>query len=727
MKTIRNLFTITALLIFVSVSFAQDNNQQLADLERAIQEMEERIKEADSENAKQTEDKKESSKESSETKDSGESQKSEKVESKETTTEKKEAVEKKADEKLESKNKIEEKVEEIEKVTEPEIEEPKAKEGLTVEKPQSVLEEKVDELKEEQTSKPKEIEEPKIDTPTISKEVVEEKEDIVVEEEKPEELEEVAPTEDTEASESLGFAGSAKDIVSSWLDKVDLDGIAKSIEGTMEPISKQVGSVVFSGVVPENTKGEPLITNKEGKAETIPFVLVWLALASIILTFVFWFLNLRGLPLAISTIFGKYSSKDDPGEISHFQALSSAVSGTVGLGNIAGVAVGISYGGPGVAFWMVVMGLFGMTTKFAECTLGVKYRQISPKGKVFGGPMYYLRHGLAERDMKGLGWFLATCFAVCCSIAALGGGNMFQVNQSLEQLINVTGGEESFFADREGKMIFGIGLLIVAGSVIMFGIKGIGKVTSILVPLMCVAYIIGSIVVLVSHSDKVMGALQTIWDSAFNFKAMGTGGAVMAILWGIRRAAFSNEAGFGSAPIAHSAVRTKYPASEGLVALLEPFIDTVLVCSMTALVIVTTGAYEMEGLTGNGIAMTSAAFETVHEDFRIFLAVAAIIFALSTLISWSYYGQQAWAALFGRNGFSILIFKLIFLFFILVGSVLSLSSVIDFSDGFLFLMSIFNLIGVYMLIPDVKRELKRYREHVRAVKKGLPSPHETSS
>jgi len=555
-----------------------------------------------------------------------------------------------------------------------------------------------------------------------------------------------------------GTEGSSDDEgpLGQFLKKIDLNSKADAIEATMTPIANQLNDVVFSGLLLKDNgidadgnavARQPLVkNNRDGSPEPIPLVLLWLAGSSIVLTLVFLFINIRSLPLAISTVRGKYSSPGDPGEISHFQALTSAISGTVGLGNIAGVAVGIAYGGPGVAFWMFVMGFFGMTAKFAECTLGVKYRRVGANGKVFGGAMYYLQDGLAERDMKGLGWFLATGFAICCAIAALGAGNMFQVNQSLEQLTRVTGEEASFFADGQGKMIFGIAIMLIVGAIIIFGIKAIGKITAFLVPIMCGLYVISCIVVLISNRANLGGAFQAIWDGAWNFKTIGVSGVLLALIWGIRRAAFSNEAGFGSAPIAHAAVRTRYPASEGLVALLEPFIDTVVVCSMTALVIcssmttdpaaadptATVPVYQLaefnqDNSTATGIKMTSAAFETVNDNFKYLLTAAALIFAISTLLTWSYYGQQAWGALFGRNAFSVFIYKLIFLFFILVGAVISLKAVIQFSDGFLFLMAVFNLIGVWVLLPVVKRELKRYREHVKAVKAGKPSPHEQGS
>jgi len=505
-----------------------------------------------------------------------------------------------------------------------------------------------------------------------------------------------------------------------FLDGLKLEERGALIEKYMAPIADYTQRVAFAGIDVVDKEGNA-INNAQGEQLTIPLVVIWLLLAAVVLTLVFFFINLRGLPLALSTVRGRFSKSSDPGEISHFQALTSAVSGTVGLGNIAGVATAISIGGAGAVFWMLVVGFLGMTTKFCECTLGVKYRKISPKGKVYGGPMYYLSEGLKERDMAGLGRVLATLFAITCAIAAFGGGNMYQVNQSLEQLQHVTGGEASMFAGLEGSMLFGLIVMLVAGSVILCGIKGIGRFTMFLVPIMCVTYLTAASVILLKHAAEIPAALQQIWDGAFSMKA-GIGALLGAILMGVRRAAFSNEAGFGSAPIAHAAVRTRYPASEGLVALLEPLLDTVIVCTMTALVILVTGAHETVGEGIKGIALTSAAFETDFPFFKYILSGAAIIFALSTLITWSYYGQQAWAYLLGRNFLSVGIYKIIFLLFILAGAVMSLGAVIDFSDGMLFMMCFFNLIGVYALIPVVKRELRRYKEYVRSVKKGEPLP-----
>jgi alanine or glycine:cation symporter, AGCS family len=471
-----------------------------------------------------------------------------------------------------------------------------------------------------------------------------------------------------------------------------------------EAISKVVFFPIWKGQVgPEGSKVDL----------EVPFVLLWLAGAAIFLTIFFRFINLRAFGLALKTVRGKYSKSDDPGEISHFQALTAAVSGTVGLGNIAGVAIAISVGGPGAAFWMVVMGICGMTSKFAECTLGVKYRQIDKHGKVHGGPMMYLTRGFAERGMGPLGKTLAVFFGICCVGASFGGGNMFQVNQATSQLVNVTGGKESFFADKQ--WLFGLIVALIVAAVIIGGISRIGKITAKLVPGMTVIYVIGCFIVLGTHLDKIGPTFGLIFEGAFNGEALA-GGLIGTFLQGVRRAAFSNEAGIGSAPIAHAAVKTRYAASEGLVALLEPFIDTVVICTMTALVVIVTGDYMHKGV--DGITITSDSFASVVPWFSYVLSIAVILFALSTLISWSYYGLQAWKFLFGKSQISDLCFKCLFCIVIILGAAMSPGKVIDFSDAMLFSMSFANLIGVYLLLPVVSKELKKFQLFAKRVDAG---------
>lgn len=484
--------------------------------------------------------------------------------------------------------------------------------------------------------------------------------------------------------------------------------IDQKIDEAVSPYTDAISTIVFVPV----WKGQVGPDGSKVDLE-VPFVLLWLAGAAIFLTFFFKFVNLRGFALALRTVRGKYSKDTDPGEISHFQALTSAVSGTVGLGNIAGVAIAISVGGPGAAFWMVVMGLFGMTSKFAECTLGVKYRQIDKDGKVHGGAMMYLTRGFAERGMGPLGKTLAVFFGICCVGASFGGGNMFQINQATSQLVNVTGGDGSFFADKQ--WFFGLIVALIVGAVIIGGITRIGKITASLVPAMTVLYLIGCFVVLGSHLDKIGPTFALILSKAFSGEAL-SGGLIGTFLQGVRRAAFSNEAGIGSAPIAHAAVKTRYAASEGLVALLEPFVDTVIICTMTALVVIVTGDYMHKGV--DGITITSDSFSSVVPWFSYVLSMAVILFALSTLITWSYYGLQAWKFLFGKSKASDLSFKFLFCLVIILGAAMSPGKVIDFSDAMLFSMSFANLIGVYLLLPVIRQELKKFLLFTKRVDAG---------
>ena len=473
-------------------------------------------------------------------------------------------------------------------------------------------------------------------------------------------------------------------------------------------------------------------TVKIGEFDAL-LVVFWLALAGLIVTVVFKFINIRAFGLAMRTVRGKYSLASDPGSVTHFQALTAAVSGTVGLGNIAGVAIGIHSGGPGVAFWLFLSGFLGMSTKFAECTLGVKYRIFDTEGRVHGGPMYYLRRGLTERGLKPLGMVLAFFFAIFCVFASFGGGNIFQVNQVTTQLINITGGESSFFFDKQ--WVFGLIMAFMTALVIIGGIKGIAKVTDKLVPLMCGLYVFSALLVLIVNASHIIPALQMIMREAFEPRAAITGGLVAAFIWGMRRATFSNEAGIGSAPIAHAAAKTRRPASEGVVALLEPFLDTVVICSMTALVLCVTMNFEgasanyqinghsyVLGASGTGfkegIAMTSAAFETIHSSFKYVLFFCVFAFAFSTLITWSYYGLQAWQYLFGKNAIAAWVYKCIFCLIIIVGSATSMSAATDFSDASLFAMSIPNLIGVYLLLPVVRSELARFVAFTKRVDGG---------
>jgi AGCS family alanine or glycine:cation symporter len=459
--------------------------------------------------------------------------------------------------------------------------------------------------------------------------------------------------------------------------------------------------------------GDTILRPVEIGGVKVPWVVFWLAAAGLILTVYFRFVNIRSFPLALRTVRGKYSKPSDPGEVTHFQALSAAVSGTVGLGNIAGVAIGVANGGPGVVFWLFVSGFIGMTTKFAECTLGVKYREFGKDGTVHGGGMYYLKKGFAERGYANLGAGLAFFFAICCVFASFGGGNIFQVNQTVAQLVEISGGKGSFF-DRNSYLA-GIVMAALTGMVIIGGIKGIAKVTGRLVPAMCLIYVISSLLVLLTNITAIPAAVSLIVSEAFTLKAGATSGLLIAFIWGMRRATFSNEAGIGSAPIAHAAAKTSKPASEGVVALLEPFLDTVIICTMTGLVLVITGNTTTPAgeFASPGVTMASNAFCTLHGGFKYILFLSVFLFAFSTLITWSYYGLQSWQYVFGRSKTSGGIYKLIFLAFIIIGSAASLTNAVDFSDAALFSMSIPNLIGVYFLLPVIKHEYTDFLDHAK--------------
>jgi AGCS family alanine or glycine:cation symporter len=444
-----------------------------------------------------------------------------------------------------------------------------------------------------------------------------------------------------------------------------------------------------------------------GDAIQLPIVVAWLVLGALFFTFRFQFVNIRGFRHGIDCVRGKYSTPSDVGEISHFQALSAALSATVGLGNIAGVAFAVGIGGPGAVFWMIVGGLIGMSSKFAECTLGQRYRIIDAEGRITGGPMVYLKTGLAEIGQATLGRVLSVIFALMCIGASFGGGNMFQSNQAFALVRE----EVPALASGMGQIGFGLVLVFFVGLVIVGGIRRIGEVASILVPGMCLLYMVCGLLILVNHASEVPAALGLIVSKAFSFEA-GLGGFVGTLVQGFRRAAFSNEAGVGSAAIAHSAARTEEPIREGLVALLEPFIDTIIVCTTTALVIVVTGAWN-DPDAGTGISMTASAFATVFPWFPKVLTVIALLFAFSTMISWSYYGERSWIHLFG--GQTILAYQLIFLAFTFGGVVFQDANVVlEFGDLMILGMAFPNIAGVILLAPLVKADLDRYFERLTA-------------
>ncbi|MBO9429395.1 MULTISPECIES: sodium:alanine symporter family protein [Sulfitobacter] len=451
------------------------------------------------------------------------------------------------------------------------------------------------------------------------------------------------------------------------------------------------------------------------------WIALWLVVGAVVFTVYFGAIQLKGFWHSIQLVKGDYSDPDDAGEVSHFQALATALSGTVGLGNIAGVAVAVSIGGPGATFWMVIAGLFGMATKFTECTLGVKYRNEFPDGHVSGGPMYYIVKGFSERGLP-LGGFMAVLFSIFTILGALGGGNMFQANQAHAQLAGVLGDYPGWIT---GVVLAGVTFAVIAG-----GLKSIARVTEKIVPFMGIFYVLVSILILIINWDMIGWAFGQIFMGAFTGLGV-VGGFTGALIQGFRRAAFSNEAGIGSAAIAHSAVRTKEPVTEGYVALLEPFIDTVVICTMTALVIVISGVLNQDPETGlyiwnaeagriategdvSGVALTSAAYARAFSWFPVLLMVAVVLFAFSTMISWSYYGLKAWTYLFGEGAAKELTFKVIFCLFIVIGAAASLGPVIDFSDAMLFSMAIVNIIALYFLMPIVKRELNSYVARLRS-------------
>ena len=487
-------------------------------------------------------------------------------------------------------------------------------------------------------------------------------------------------------------------------------GLDQRIDEAFKPISDFFSDLVFFQVA------------------GYPFVIFLLVGSALFFTLYFGFPNIRYFWTSINVVRGKYDEveKDDSGskdgEVSHFQALATAVSGTVGNGNIAGVALAIALGGPGATFWMIVCGLLGMSTKFVECTLGVHYRDVDEDGVVYGGPMYYISKGLKSKGFTTLGKVAAVLFAIFCIGGSFGGGNAAQSNQATIVLKDLFGYESTF----AGAMI-GIILAIFVGIIIIGGIKRIASVTEKIVPFMALLYILACIYILGVNFSFIDDAISLIIKEAFNPTAMGVGGFIGVLMVGFKRAAFSNEAGAGSASIAHSAVRTKYSASEGLVALLEPFIDTVVICTMTALVIIifnSTGAFVyggdgmggvmIDGVMYEGAGITSKAFAEFIPYSGIFLTTAVVLFAVSTMISWSYYGLQSWKYLFGRGKVADMTYKILFLIFVVIGAAASMNSIWAFSDAMIFAMVFPNMIGLFFLFPIVKEQLNKYLEAIKS-------------
>ncbi|MEM6781368.1 MAG: alanine/glycine:cation symporter family protein [Pseudomonadota bacterium] len=474
--------------------------------------------------------------------------------------------------------------------------------------------------------------------------------------------------------------------------------IDRSIDKAFEPVSNFIANIIFYA--------EP-VTGFD-----IKLILVWLVYLSLFLTVYLGFINIRYFGHAINVLRGKYDDPNADGQINRFQALSTSLSGTVGLGNIAGVAVAVSVGGPGAVFWMAVMGLFGMSAKFAEAALGVKYRNHRDPAhpeSISGGPMYYIRDAFANRNIPHVGIFLAGLFAVCCIGGAFGAGNMFQANQSFQQLVNVTGGEASFMADKG--WLYGLVMAVLIGVVIIGGLQSIAKAASKIVPIMGGIYVLAGLVVIALNIPALPGALVTIVQMALTPEA-GFGAVLGALLMGVQRAAFSNEAGVGSAAIVHATAKTDQPISQGFVGMLGPFIDTIIICMVTALVIVITGSY-IGGEGMEGVALTSRAFESAIPWFPYVLALTVLLFAYSTMISWSYYGLKCTTYLFGEKPAIELGYKLLFCGMTVIGASATLDSIILFSDAMIFAMAIPNAIGLYLLAPELKKDLKIYLQDIQ--------------
>ena len=473
-------------------------------------------------------------------------------------------------------------------------------------------------------------------------------------------------------------------------------GIDQTIDQFMRPLADAIYGFVFYAVPVAGAE--------------LPLIVLWLIAGGLFFTLYLRFINIRGFQHALHLVSGRYADPLHPGEVTHFQALATALSGTVGIGNIAGVAVAISVGGPGATLWMIISGLLGMSTKFAECTLAVKFRHEHEDRSVSGGPMYFLERGLALRELPRLGRALGIFYAAAMVVGCLGIGNMFQSNQAAAILIDVTGGTDSFFFGRA--WLLGLAMAVVVALVILGGIQSIARTTSKLVPFMAVLYLFSALLILGLNFEQLPRAVGQIWQGALAPESIA-GGLIGVMIVGFRRAVFSNEAGLGSAAIAHSAVRTDEPVTEGFVALLEPFIDTVVICTMTALVIVTT-VYDpaLASTEVSGIQLTTEAFASTLSWSPVPLSIAAVLFAFSTMLSWSYYGLKSFTYLAGHRPIVEIGFKLFFCLFIVLGSSIQLGALVDLSDALIFLVAIPNLAGLYLLAPVLKEELISYRERL---------------
>lgn len=440
----------------------------------------------------------------------------------------------------------------------------------------------------------------------------------------------------------------------------------------------------------------------------IPAIILWLLAIGVFSSVYLGFVNFRLLRLSCQLLCGKFQSSNRQGQISNWQALSTSLSATVGLGNIAGVAVAVSMGGPGATVWMILMGFLGMNTKFLECALGVKYRHIAEDGEVSGGPMYYIARGFKDRGLPRLGKILALCFAVCCIGGAVGGGNMFQSNQTYQMFMRVAG-EGNFLADKG--WLFGVILSVMVGAAIIGGIKSIARVSEKIFPTMATLYMAICLIVIIGNYAAVPGAVVSIIQGAFAPDA-AVGGLIGAMVAGIRRAVFSNEAGIGSAPIMHSAVKSDSHISQGIISMLNPFIDTVVICTMTALVIAVTGVYE-GGNGVEGITLTANAFETIGGWTIYWLGLTVFLFAYSTMIAWYYLGEKGFTFIAGRSPAKVLAFKVFYCLFVIIGAAVNLTHLIDLTDALFFAMAIPNVIALYVMAPEIKKDLREYLEKMR--------------
>lgn len=494
----------------------------------------------------------------------------------------------------------------------------------------------------------------------------------------------------------------------STLPALPQQSVDERLESTFGPLVDTLESIVFFAVPVAGAE--------------LPILVVWLLLGGIFLTILVAFKPFRDLPHSLKVVRGHYNRHDDPGQVTSFQALATELSGTVGLGNIAGVAVAISMGGPGASFWIILAGLLGMSIKMAEATLGQKYRRVHADGTVSGGPMYYLRDGLAERGLPRLGKVLAFAFALFMMIGALGAGNVFQSNQLTAQIVLATGGEDSFFAN--SGWLIGLLVAAIAGAVILGGITSIARWTSKLTPLMAIIYIVSVLIIIGANITHLPQAVSLIFTSAFTGEGV-TGGIIGVAIIGIQRALFSNAAGVGSAGLAHSVTKNRRPAQEGFVAAWEPFIDSVVICTMTALAVIITGQYQNS--SADGVALTSAAFESVHSFFSHVLTLCVVLFAFSTILSYSYYGKKATGYLFGDNKIAERVYDILWLVMIVVGAAVSLNTVVRFSDAMFFLLTFPNLLGIYLLSGVLRREIFGHREDLRTGEVNVVPPAQRST